>query len=112
MKAGRLDKRIRIQELTHSRDTGGGDVPTWTTVTNGDRWAEIMPLSGNESYVGQQLQGVVTHKVTTRYLAGVTNKNRIFVVNDSRVFDIHHAINWGERERELSMLCTERKATD
>jgi len=101
---------ISIQTKTHAADTGGGDVPTWSTITDGTRPADIRPVSGPERFDADQLQQVVSHKVVTRYIAGVTTKHRILF--GSRVFDIVDVINWGERDRELALMCLERVATD
>ena len=110
MRAGRLRHIITIQAKTSVVDTGGGDVPTWAAITNGERPADVRPVSGTERNDASQLQHVVSHKITTRYVSGVTTKHRVLF--GSRIFDIIDVINWGERSRDLSLMCLERMATD
>lgn len=108
MNAGRLRHTIQIQAKSISRDSGGGAVETWSTITNGERPAEVVPIGSREAFVEQQLQESVTHKIRTRYLSGVTTKHRVLF--GTRVFDIQSVINWGERDIELALMCVERKA--
>lgn len=108
MKAGRLRHHIQIQAKAITRDAGGGAAELWKTIVNGARWAEVVPISSSERFEGYQLQELVTHKIRTRYLAGVTTGHR--VVYGSRLFDVQSVIDWNERHRELALLCVERKA--
>lgn len=107
--AGRLRHMVEVQQNAPTRDTGGGSVDSWSTVTNGRRPAEIVPVTGLKEYVDNQLQETITHKVTMRYLAGVTTANRILF--GSRVFDIRSVVNPQERGRDLILLVFERLAS-
>ena len=110
--AGRMRHVIQIQALTHVRDTGGGDAPTWATITNGERPAEFKPVSSRERFGSMQLQDELLYEAKTRYLSGVTTKHRLLLKGDTRVFDIVGVVNWNERNVQLSILCVERKAVD
>jgi SPP1 family predicted phage head-tail adaptor len=110
--AGRMRHVIQIQVLTHVRDTGGGDAPTWATITDGERWAEFKPVTSRERFASMQVQDEVLYEAKTRYLAGVTTKHRLLLKDDTRVFDIIGVVNWAERNVELSLVCVERKAVD
>ena len=109
MNAGRMRHWVEVQAGTVSRDAGGGAASTtWTTITDGARWAEVRPASSSERYDGQQLQELVTHEIRTRYLSGITIKHRVLF--GARLFDIQSVINWGERNSELMLRCIERMA--
>jgi SPP1 family predicted phage head-tail adaptor len=109
MRAGKLRHTISIQSRSITRDAGGGAVDTWATVTDGTRPAEVRPISSGERFSDQQLQEVVTHRISCRWLSGITTKHRILF--GTRAFDIQSVINWSERDRELTMFCVERLAT-
>lgn len=114
--AGTLNRKIYIETPSVTPDTGGGQPATWATQTNGERWASIRTLSGSESYVAAQLQGFVSHRVTTRYVSGdetnLTPKQRVRLSDDGRLLEIHQVIPWDDARREITMICGERKASD
>lgn len=102
MRAGKLRHLITIQQPTET-NTAGNVTTTWSTYVQ--LWAEIMSASGNEGFLSDQRFATVTHTIRTRYYSGITPKMR--AVLGSRVFKIHAALNWTERDRELRLLCTE-----
>lgn len=67
--------------------------------------ASVEPLEGNELLRAEQFESTLTHRVRTRYYAGVRPHWRIQY--GSRVFDIKHVIDPEERHRELEMMCQE-----
>ena len=106
MRAGKLNKKIEIQEdRGTTRDAAGKPVPNWTTINNGERWASIVPTSGVETQQGGKQHGVVSYEIRTRYLAGVTRKMRVKF--GTRTFGILSAVNTDERGAELVMVCRE-----
>ena len=80
---------------------------SWGTITNGDVYADIESISAREYQAVQQIAPETTHKVTFRYLAGITAKHR--VLYGSRVFDIMGVWNLEERGRVTKLLCRERE---
>ena len=106
MDAGRLNKRITIQQLTAgspAQDTFGAPSESWETFAQ--VWAEIKPIQGREFWAQQQVQSEITHQVTIRYLSGVTSKMR--VLYGSRVMSISNVINVDEKNAEMQLMCTE-----
>lgn len=95
--------RITIQSVTEASDGQGGQDLTWATDTT--VWALITPASSWESMQAMQLQTPITHKVTMRYRAGLTTKNRLLY--DGRVFEIKSIINPGEENFALELKCIE-----
>ena len=103
MRAGTLRHRVAIQSLGASLDDYGDPSGSWST--DATVWAAVEPVSGTESVIGDELTGVVTHKVTTRYRASVTPANRL--TYDSRTLSIVEVRNWQERGIKLEIMCRE-----
>lgn len=109
MNPGQLRHRVSVQSRTRVSDGQGGYTETWATVTNGATFAKIEPASSQEVFRANQLKHVVTHKVTIRFLDGITSAHR--VVFDGRAFNVRSVLNPGERGRVLSLLCEEGSAS-
>lgn len=104
LNAGRLNKRITIEEDIGTEASSTGEhVEDFQFFAN--RWAEIIPLSGRELWNAQQVQPDITHKVTIRYLTGVTPKMR--VAYGSRYFNILSVINVNEEGISQELMCME-----
>lgn len=69
---------------------------------------KVEPLTGRELDRVRQLHATATHRVSTRYLAGVLTTYR--VTFRGRTFAINDVRNPEERGRELILICTEAKA--
>lgn len=102
MKAGKLRKRIDIQEVSTTRDTHGNQVESWSNVAT--VYAAVEPINGGEKSTQARVTADVTHKITIRFRA-VTPRSR--VVYAGRTFDVNATLNESERNRELTLLCTE-----
>lgn len=101
--AGKLDRRITIQQRSTSKDTFGQESVTWS-----DRlscWAKIEPLSGRELELGQAVASEVSHRVTVLYRAGITSAMR--VLYQGRYFDIHGVLDVETAHVVLELLCGE-----
>lgn len=101
---GAMRYRIDIQSRTVSQDSYGQAVETWTTVAI--RWGRIEPLSGRELWQAQQVRPDLTHKITMRYYAGLTPKERLKF--GSRYFEVTSVLNIDEQKRYMVLLCTEQ----
>lgn len=104
MQAGKLRHRITIEQSDGNTGTGGEEQPNWSTFAT--LWASIESLSGSESLQGKQMASEISHRVTTRYCAGVTADMRIKF--GARVFSIVPPINHDERNIQLEFTCIER----
>lgn len=103
-RAGRLRRRVTIQQPTETRDsTYGEPVPTWSTYRV--RWAEVLPVPGSERFVGDREEARQVVRFQLRYLAGVTPKMRISW--DGRTFGITSIQNVEERNKMLWLDCEE-----
>lgn len=105
--AGKLNKRVAIKAQSSTRDSLNQKVLTWATITNGDTWAAIEPLSNREAQEGLSNQMSISHRVKLRYRADVLPEMRIFY--GSRSFAIVGIRNPKERGEFLELLCLEAK---
>lgn len=111
MEAGKLDRRITIQQATVTRGAGGGETRSWTTLAT--VWANVRPMSGREFVAGQRTGGGTTTQqlgeVTTtfqiRYRSDVVEKMRISY--DSKTYNIRAVLPSEDRKRFLTLACTE-----
>jgi SPP1 family predicted phage head-tail adaptor len=87
-----------------SADGGGGVTRVWSLVA--EVWGAVKPASGGETTEADAIHGHVSHEIWIRHRAGVGPKMR-FVLG-ARVFEIHAAIDSGERHRFLRCLVEER----
>lgn len=101
--AGQLRHRIAIEEFTTTRDSMGGTIEAWTTFA--PAWAAVEPLNGREFFAAEQVNAEVSHRVTMRYTPGVKTKMR--VNHGGRFLLIEAALNIGERNQELQLMCRE-----
>lgn len=105
MNPGRLRHRITflhpVKEKNEVGDTVLAERP-WKTV-----WASVEPLRGREYFEARKIQSEATHKITIRYLTGITPDMKIDFKN--RIFEIEGPpINPEERNRYLEIQATEK----
>lgn len=103
MQAGTLRHRLTLKTVTTSKDSFGGTIEaeaTFATV-----WGAVEPLAGRELMVAQQMQSEVTHKITIRYLAGLTSEMHLYF--GTREFQILSVLNSQERDIEMVLMCKE-----
>lgn len=103
IESGQLRSRVQIQTRTRTTDSMGGATVTWAEHTS--TWAEIVPKGANEAFWAKHLEHRVTHKITIRYLSGITSDMRILF--GTRVFQIKGILNWEEKNRYLILSCEE-----
>ncbi len=104
MRIGTLRHKVEIQALTVTEDAIGNQVEEWTKVA--DVWAAVEPLQGDEKLAAAYIQADTTHRVTIRYLAGITPADRLLF--DGRILEIESVRNLEERNRELVLMCKEK----
>ena len=103
---GELRDRVTIQYFTISKDTMGGRVRTWLDFVT--LWANVEPLSGREYFYSQQIKAEVTHRIKTRYYAGIQNSWRVKFRD--RYFRIESVLERGGwPPRFLELMCLEVK---
>jgi SPP1 family predicted phage head-tail adaptor len=105
MRAGKLIHLIEIQSPIETTDAAGGPIPTWDEQTPyAQLYASVQPLRGRE-IIAAGTDTQTTHKITTRYKAGITTDMRIKF--GERYFGIDSVINVDERNVMLEIMAVE-----
>jgi SPP1 family predicted phage head-tail adaptor len=104
MNGGKLRHYVTINKPTPGTpDAFGGKPVTYPAFAK--VWAMIEPQTGRQLEYARTFAASVTHKITTRYIAGVLPT---FEINyKGRTFTIKAVVNELERNRELDFYCTE-----
>lgn len=84
MDIGKLNRRVEILQFFKSRDEYGGEVGEWKAVAKA--WVEIIPVSGTEQILAQQVTAEKVVKITMRYCPWLTVLHRIKY--GSKVYEI------------------------
>lgn len=104
MQAGRLRHRVEIQDFTVERDSNNDDVKTYSTLATVP--AEIISTGGRELFRAQQTFAEATAVINIRYLAGVSERMRVYHAAESTYYDILAAQHDDKSRREsLSLIC-------
>ena len=85
LRAGRLDRRVFIQDHVQTPNATFGDLED-SPSTVGTFWARVEHLSGREMAEAQQTVGEVTHRFTLRWRDDFVNT--MTITWDGKVFDI------------------------
>ncbi len=102
--AGRLNKRIELQNEVGTLDEYGGKTESWLTVDH--LWADIDPLTGRELFAAHQVHAEITHRITIRQRPGLRSDMRF--AYGSRVFNIATMpVNVGEGNEAIEVFCVE-----
>lgn len=104
IRAGDLNRRIKIRIPNFTRDNAGGIVNT-----NFDEFevsAKYIPLTGKESVVGDQVAALIDAEFWIRYRSDIGAGHEVEM--DGRIFDIYNANPINLREG-LRIQATERR---
>lgn len=103
MQAGKLDRRITIQqESTFTRDSFGAKLSSWSDLAT--VWAEKRDLTARELFQAGQVYADVTTMFRIRYISGIDPKMRVSF--ESRYYNIRSVIDPTDQHRELQLLCS------
>ena len=72
---GRFWARVTLETPTATANSLGEPVLSWSTFAT--VWANVEPLSAREAIHYGEVLGIMSHKVTMRYLEGLTSAMRI-----------------------------------
>jgi len=97
---GTLNRRVRIETYTTSVDSYGEPIKTWIALDH--VWADIQPLRNSEQFAAQQVNRLVSLRMTVHYRTDVTEQMRILY--DGDYYDIQGIRELGYREG-LELLC-------
>jgi SPP1 family predicted phage head-tail adaptor len=102
--AGRLRHRIDLVAPTNAQDTTGG-ISLANNVVYANVWAAIEAVNTKDSLAVGSFVSQSTHKVTIRYLPGVTSRLQVWF--SGRQFQIQGVLNPDERTKQLVLWCLE-----
>jgi SPP1 family predicted phage head-tail adaptor len=94
MLAGKLDRRITIQQPVETQNSFGEVVVSFTNFA--EVWAEVIHVSGREILTAGQILPDATLKINIRWLAGINEKFRILYENVA--YDIQYIAELKRRE--------------
>lgn len=97
IRAGLLDRRVRIDRLHVERDDVGQPVERWSLVA--EVWARVEPLGGREGFGQQQFVATGDVRFTIRWRDDVTPLERI--TYGAREYDVVSVAEEGRREALL-----------
>ena len=105
MRAGRLRHRLTIKNPEASRSASGQSTLSYEHAET--VWGGVEPLSVKERVAGEQRGAMATHRIVLRYTALLTHRSQILF--GDREFEVAEILNRDERNRELNVLCTEKR---
>ena len=108
LRAGALNRRIRIQAPSAALDAFGIPVPGWTDLVA--VWGWIEPLTGRELFNAQQVASEVTHRITVRFNSALVDTRLVAtyrVLYAGRAFNIHAVMNEDEGNVTMALLASE-----
>lgn len=101
----KLNKRVAVQAVSTVSDGQGGGTESWATETTVS--AAIEPTKAWEKFQAGQFQTPATHKVTIRYLSGLTTKKRLLY--GTRVMAIKEVIDVNEQHAFMELKVIEQQ---
>lgn len=103
MRAGKLRRRLIIQQAIETQGPTGEVTPAWATFAI--VWGSVEPLRGREFFAAKEQQAQVDTRIRIRYLEGVVPKMQ--VLDGARLFLIYAVIDPETRHQELQVMAQE-----
>lgn len=94
MQAGRMDRRITIEEVTETQNSYGAASESWSTFKT--VWAEVKPVKGKEFFLDEQVNARLDIIFRIRWLEGLNTKMRISY--NEQHYNIDSIVELGRRE--------------
>lgn len=107
VRAGKLKRRLVLQQRVESKNDFNETVWTWADVV--EIWGGDLPMSGRELFAAQQVQAQTTEKIEIRYRADVKPKMRLYEAVLDKYYGIE-AVLPSERRNYIILMCTVRDA--
>ena len=102
--AGRLNKRVTIEEERRTDNGQGGSKTEWLPLeARASVWAEIIGLSGDEALRAGREKDVQTWRVTIRKRDDVSAKNRL--KHKGTVYEIKSVLPDPKADDALLLIC-------
>ena len=102
MRAGTLNRRVRLESRVETDDAAGEPIAAWTLFA--EVWGALEPTRGREFVTEAQLHAVGDGRIRIRALAGVEEKMRAVV--DGELFDITNVADVKDAHKEMLLTYT------
>lgn len=110
IESGQLNRRAAIHTIVETADSFGQAVRALSDPPVATVWCRVRTLAGKESVHGEQVTGLVTHEVQTRYSASLLPVGpKMVLVIDGRQFNVESVTDTDDAHVELIWRCTEIK---
>lgn len=96
MRAGELDRRVRLEEKSVTQNEFGEEVETWSEIDT--VWASKREQRVMEAFGEDQRRGEIVTIWKTRWMDGITVIDRLIDLQTSRTYDIHGVKELGRKE--------------
>ena len=103
IRPGSLNERIVVQSSTMRTNALGESVPSWQDYAS--RWATVEGVSAREYLSSGQQNVSISHRVVTRWIAGMNHSMRI--VWRGRVLEIVSLLEHDKQTRQEA-ICNEK----
>lgn len=101
---GSLRHRLMLEAPQRISDAAGGVFETWTSI--GQVWAEVTPITGNETFAADRIVGRVTHSIAVRARSDLSPAQRLRL--GDRIFEIRAVLMADHRHHRMRLICEER----
>ena len=93
--AGKLDRRVRIDRATATRDAHNEETLTWAE--HATRWASVKPAPGTERFRSAETAAEAPMRFVFRWEAGLVGVEDL-LVHDGRTYEISSVTEIGRRD--------------
>jgi len=100
MRAGQLNRRVRLQQPAGMRDSAG-QASGWTDIAT--IWAAVLPLRGREYFAAERVDSEITVRIIIRYRPDVKADWRIMA--NGQAYHIVEIINPADGREQLQLMC-------
>jgi SPP1 family predicted phage head-tail adaptor len=104
MRAGKLNRRVTIQQPGPPRDAAGQPSTGWVDVDRGDVWADIRYLNGRQYLTSNAEASSATVSIRVRYRPDLNATMR--VVYGATIFDILAVLPDDEDRDHVDLACS------
>ena len=111
MNAGKLNRRVQIQQQTSTQDDFGQPLTQWTTVYTA--WASVDVQNSQLIYSTAEFVSKVTHRITMRWTRSIIIQPNMRIVYTEPATQVMHTyniealLNTKQANVELVALCYE-----
>jgi SPP1 family predicted phage head-tail adaptor len=108
IQAGALRRKLRIERAVETQDAYGQAIAAFSTYRT--VYGAVRSIKAAERFRSDQIEETITHRITTRFVAGCNSKMRIvddLGPDDERTFDVVGVWDPDDRRAALVWDCVE-----